>query len=220
MSNIIEEIKSEVAQERWHNLWKKYQRHVYAAAAGIVLLTAGHVWWTNHQASVSASQSALYIQAVSLTPKNKEEALHLFERIPSAGETVYATLARFWIASILLEQGDKTGALSIYKIIESKNAGLFSGQKKALFAKTALFRRLYLEVDQAPGMVLKEVKGYTTKSSPWRQPALELKALAHLKLEQPSEAKDSLNLLVNDKDTPANLKTRAMFLLSYLNTKK
>ncbi len=217
MSNIIEEIKAEVAQERWHNLWKKYQQHAYGLAAGIVLLTAGYVWWQNHQKSVTASQSNAYIQAVVLSETDKATALKILERIPSKGETVYATLARFWVADILTEQGDTKGAISLYKIIENKNGGLFSSAKQKSFAKVALFRRLFMEVDHKPQETLSAVQGYLKEDNPWRHLAYEIAALALMKLERNNEAKGYLQKLIDDQEIAANIKMRHQLLLNYIN---
>lgn len=217
MSNIIEEIKAEVEQERWHNLWKKYQNYIYGIASAIVLLTAGYVWWENHEKSVVASQSNAYIRAAVLAETDKAGALKIFERIPSTGETVYATLARFWVADILTEQGDKDGALSLYKIIESKNGGLFASSKQKSFAKVALFRRLFMEVDQKPKDVISTVQSYMKEDNPWRHIAHELTALALIKLERKSEAKAHLEKLLEDKEIAPNIKMRHQLLLNFIN---
>ena len=217
MSNFIEEIKAEVAQERWHNLWKQYRQYVLGAANAIVLLTGGHVWWQNHQKAVIAAQSNAYIQAAVLSETNTEAALKIFERIPSKGNTVYATMARFWVANILAEQGDNKGAISLYKIIENNNGGIFASAKQKSFAKAALFRRLYMEVDDAAEHVLSTVQAYTKEDNPWRHLAYELAALALIKLNRSAEAKPYLEKLVNDQDIAYNIKMRHQLLLNYVN---
>lgn len=217
MSDFIEEIKQEVAHERWVALWKRYQHHILVAIAGILLVAAILTWWQNHQKSIIRNQSDFYIRAVVLSETDPKSALKLFERIPVSGETVYATLSRFWVASLLLEQNSKEDAIAIYKNIEAKNGSLFSSKQEKAFAHTARMRRALLLVDTHPEDVLALMKPFLSEKNTWKLVASEISSLAYIKLGQPEKAKPFLTNIISASDTTPQMKLRAQSLLSSLN---
>jgi len=219
MSDIIEEIKKDVEQERWMHLWKKYQNHVYGFVAAIIVVTAASVWWQNQTSAKIASQSNSYIQALMLSESDPERALKIFERIPAKGETVYATLSRFWVASMLLERGDSKGAKSLYDIIYRHSTGLFTSSKMKAFGQLAFLRSLYIDVDSVdPQTIIQKVTPYAQKDSPWKDLANELLGLAYLKKGDKEKSKEFFGKIVSDPKIPSAFKIRSQAVINYLNT--
>jgi hypothetical protein len=219
MSDIIEEIKKDVEQERWMHLWKKYQNHVYGFVTAIIVVTAASVWWQNQTSSKIASQSNSYIQALMLSESDPERALKIFERIPAKGETVYATLSRFWVASMLLERGDSKGAKSLYDIIYRNSTGLFTSSKMKAFGQLSFLRRLYIDVDSVdPQTIIQKVTPYAQKDSPWKDLANELLGLAYLKKGDKEKSKEYFGKIVSDPKIPSAFKIRSQAVINYLNT--
>lgn len=217
MSDFIEEIKQEVAHERWVALWKRYQNHILGVIAGLLLITAALSWWQNHQKAIIRNQSDFYIQAVVLSETDPKSSLKLFERIPVSGETVYATLSRFWVASLLLDQNNKEDAIAIYKTIEEKNGSLLASKQEKVFAHTARMRRALLLVDTQPQDVLALMKPFLSHKNTWGFIASEISALAHIKLDQPEKAKPFLTEIMSASDATPQMKIRAQSLLNSLN---
>lgn len=219
MSNILEEIKQEVEQEQWLNLWKKYQNHVYGAVAAILLITAGVLWWQNHQSSKIALQSTEYTQALMLSESDPENALKIFEHIPAKGETIYALLSRFWVASMLLQRGDTKGARELYEIIYKNSTSLFSPSKEKVLGQLAHIHGLYIDIDTAdPELIIRQATPYAKQDSPWQMLANELLGLAYLKKGDKEKARSYLGKIVEDPKSAAALKVRAQAVINYLNT--
>ncbi|MFN7662485.1 MAG: tetratricopeptide repeat protein [Alphaproteobacteria bacterium] len=219
MSNILEEIKQEVEQERWMALWKKYQNHVYSAIAGILVLSAGIMWWQNNETAKISAQSNDYTQALMMVESDPNRAFKIFENIPSKGETIYATLARFWVASILLERGDQKGAKDLYEIIYKNSSGLFTSGKKKALGQLAHLKSLYIDIDTVdPEVIIQKAKPYAEKNSAWKGLAHELLGLAHLKKGNKTEALAHLTQITSDTTTPAPVKIRAQAIINYLHT--
>lgn len=219
MSNILEEIKQEAEQEQWINLWKKYQNHVYGAVAAILAITAGILWWQNQQASKVASQSIEYTQALMLVESDPENAFKIFEHIPSKGETIYAQLSRFWVASILLERGDAKGAKELYEIIHRNTTGLLASSKMKSLGQLAHLHGLYIGIDsEKPESIIQQATPYASSDSPWQMVANELLGIAYMKKGDKEKAKSYLTKIVEDAKTAAVLKIRAQAIINYLNT--
>ena len=219
MSNILDEIKQEVDQERWLALWKKYQNHLYGVIAGIFTISAVFMWWQNQQTSKIAAQSNDYTQALMISESDPERAFKIFEHIPSKGETIYATLSRFWVAAILLERGDAKGAKELYEIIHKNSSGLFTSSKTKILGQLAHLRSLYIDIDIAdPETIIKQATPYAGENSPWQNLANELLGLAYLKKGDKDKAKSYLNQVVEGANTPSPFKIRAQAVINYLNT--
>lgn len=219
MSNILEEIKQEVDQERWLALWKKYQNHVYGLIASVFALTAGIMWWQNQQASKAIAQSNDYTQALMIAETDPDRAFKIFEHIPSKGETIYATLSRFWVAALLLERGDAKGAKELYNIIYKNSSGLFTSSKVKILGQLAHLRSLYIDIDQAnPETIIQQVTPYSKKDSPWQDLAHELLGLSYLKKGDKEKAQFHLKQIVSGAHTSPSLKIRAQAVINYLNT--
>jgi len=190
--DIFDEIREEAKEERWLDLWKKYQNYVYGFMLVCVALTAFDVFWKRHQVSKNLEASEKYISALhSIGSKNIKTALGLLEEIPLNNKGSYKDLSRFLVAALLQEEGDDEGALEVYRSIVNDTAG------DDTYRNLALLRLAYAGFDsEDPKALLKNLDKLTKDSSPWRFSALELTALLHMKLGNIEDAKASLTKLV------------------------
>ncbi|HCI48772.1 MAG TPA: hypothetical protein DEZ09_02885 [Holosporales bacterium] len=219
MSNILEEIKQEVDQERWLSLWKKYQNHVYSGVTAVLVIAAGMMWWQNHQTSKTSIQSNEYTQALVISESDPERAFKIFEHIPAKGETIYAQLSRFWVAAILLERGDTKGAKELYDIIYQNSSGLFASSSLKILGQLAQLHGLYIEIDTVdPQIIIQKATPYASADSPWRHLGNELLGLSYLKKGDKEKARSSLHKILEDPKVPAAFKVRAQAIINYLNT--
>lgn len=219
MSNIIEEIKQEIDQQRWLNLWKKYQNHAYGGVVSILIIAAGIMWWQNQQQSKISLQSDEYTQALMIAETDPEKAFKIFEHIPATGETIYACLSRFWVASMLLERGDTKGAKELYSIISKNSMGLFSSSKEKILGELAQMHSFYIDIDsESPDVLIKKVTPYANEESPWKNLAYELLGLAYLKIGDKEKSKSYFRKITEDPKASAAFKVRSQAVINYLNT--
>lgn len=202
MVDIFDELREEAKEERWLELWKKYQNHVYAVILGCILLTAGKVFLDRYQGSKNLEASEQYIRALqSIDGKRLKSAINLLEDIPSKNSGAYKDLSRLLVATALQDEGDEEGAKDVYRNIINDTAG------DEMYRHLALLRLAYLGLDsEDPKVLLKHMEELRKASSPWRFSALELTALLHLKLEERDQARKVLDELLaaakDNKDAP------------------
>lgn len=194
MVDIFDELKEEAQEEKWLNIWKKYQNHLYGVMILCVALTAGNVFWKRHQRSKALEASEKYISALhSIDGKHAKTAVGLLEEIPLKENGAYKDLSRFLVGSLLQDEGDDEGAREVYRGIVNDAA---SGSP---YRNLALLRLAYLGFDsEDPKALLGLLEGLTKKGNPWRYSALELTALLHMKLGNADTAKTHLTTLLED----------------------
>jgi hypothetical protein len=214
--DIFDEIREEANEEKWLNLWKKYQNHIYGVIMVCVLATAGHVYWKRHTESKSVEASEKFIHALeSIQRKGMKTAIGLLEEIPLNQTGAYKDLSRLLVASLLQEEGDEEGARDVYRSIVNDGGG------DAVYSDLALLRLAYMGFDvEDPKTLLKSLEPLTKESSPWKFSALELMALLSIKMGDTAKAKDVLTRLINqakdNKDAPSFVAFRAESLLRSL----
>ena len=218
MSDMFEEIRSDLEQEKWVKLWKKYHRHLSTALIIIAIATAALLFMQRRSQSVVLSQSNDYIQALYLMDQGQTDAaLQKFERIPMQGESVYAQLARLWVASMLATKGDDAGAASIYrKVIDETKGFLGMGSMPSIY-NLALIKWAYLVVDtEDAASVLSQISSLTGEENPWRFSAWELSGLLKDRLNDPRGAKVFYEKILKDPETPTSFRIKAQALLNVL----
>lgn len=219
--DIFDEIREEANEEKWLNLWKKYQNYIYGLIMACVLATAGHVYWKRHMNSKSVEASEKFINALeSIQRKSIKTAIGLLEEIPLNHSGAYKDLSRLLVASLLQEEGDEEGARDVYRSIVNDRGG------HAIYGDLALLRLAYMGFDvEDPKTLLKSLESLTKASSPWKFSALELSALLWIKTGNEDKAKEALERLINEtkdnKEAPAFVGFRAESILrSFKNEPK
>ncbi len=219
MVDIFDEIKEDIQQEKWALLWQKHQRHIYMGLAGVVALTLAGLLWQYHETSKITAQSDAYMQALMETEVNPESSLVNFERIPGRGESIYASLARFWAAALLLKKGDDTNAEILYSQIDKKTSSIFPTSKDTqIINHLAVLRDASIQVDKGdPQTVFKNLQSLAKDDSPWRFSAWELSGLAKLKLQDKGGALEFFEKIANDPKALPSFKIRAQAMINYVN---
>jgi hypothetical protein len=217
--DIFDEIKEDIQQEKWGLLWQKHQRHIYMGLAGIVAFTIVGLLWQYHESSKITAQSDAYMQALMETEVNPESSLVNFERIPGRGESIYASLARFWAAALLLKKGDDTNAEILYGQINKKTSSIFpTSRDTQMINHVAVVRDAAIQVDKGdPQAVLKNLSSLAKEDNPWRFSAWELSGLAKMKLQDKAGALEFFEKIMNDPKALPSFKIRAQAMINYVN---
>lgn len=219
MVDIFDEIKEDIQQEKWGLLWQKHQRHIFMGLAGIVAFTIAGLLWQYHESSKITAQSDAYMQALMETEVNPESSLANFERIPGRGESIYASLARFWAAALLLKKGDDTNAEILYNQVDKKTSSIFPTSKDTqMINHLAVVRDASIQVDKGdPQTVLKNLASLAREDNPWRFSAWELSGLAKMKLQDKAGALEFFEKIMKDPKGLPSFKIRAQAMINYVN---
>ena len=111
MSDIFQEVDEEVRRDRAAEFWKKYQNYIYAAAALIVLATAGYRYWDYRQTEARQAAGEAFQQALKFDQEGKSaEAQAALAKLRDDAPAGYRMLARFVTAAETEKSDPKAGA--------------------------------------------------------------------------------------------------------------
>lgn len=211
MSDLIEELKEDLREEKLQAFWKTYGNWIIGGAIAILAGTAITVVWKNWTNKKQQENAQTYEKALELSKTDFSQASALFEQI-SQRPSGFAMLAEFQLASHALKSSNIEQARNhLKKITEMKHL-------TSLYRELAIILDLHLAIENPsfPGEeVLKNINNLT-KSGPWQLLALELKAIALIRMKDFKAAEDILQELVKmNIPTPAfNHRVRALLALT------
>jgi hypothetical protein len=208
----IREVDEAVRQDRWLQLWKQYATYIVGGAIAIVVGTGAGVAWRNYQASQRFEDARRYAAADELLRQDRPaEAAAAFLALAEDAGGGYDVVARLRAAEAQIEAGEKdAAAASLDQLSASEDAPPVYRQLGDLLA-------LQQEFEALDGSALSgRLAELTEANAPWRHSALELQALAQLRAGDTEAARRTLETLLADPLTPANLSRRAAELMASL----
>ena len=206
----IKEVDEDLKEEKRVKLWKKLFPYVLGFSFGVILLTSSFVFWENYTKNTNQSLGDDFTAAVGLASEDDiDAALLALDRIVDKGSDGYATIAKMKKASILIQKGDLEKGLAIYLDLE-RNAVDQS------FRDIATILYVLNSMDKVDPLILLEKVKPLEASKIWKSSALELKAFIYLKTEKKEQAKETFQSILDQKNTPSSLSTRARNMIEYL----
>jgi len=206
----IKEVDEDLKEEKRVKLWKKLLPYVLGFSFGVILLTSGFVFWENYTKNTNQSLGDDFTAAVGLASEDDvDAALLALDRIVDKGSDGYATIAKMKKASILIQKGDLEKGLAIYLDLE-RNAVDQS------FRDIATILYVLNSMDKVDPLILLEKVKPLEASRIWKSSALELKAFIYLKTKKKEKAKETFQSILDQKNTPSSLSTRARNMIEYL----
>ncbi|MAR64033.1 MAG: hypothetical protein CMP42_02545 [Rickettsiales bacterium] len=206
----IKEVDEDLKEEKRVKLWKKLLPYVLGFSFGVILLTSSFVFWENYTKNTNQSLGDDFTAAVGLASEDDiDAALLALDRIVDKGSDGYATIAKMKKASILIQKGDLEKGLAIYLDLE-RNAVDQS------FRDIATILYVLNSMDKEDPLILLEKVKPLEASKIWKSSALELKAFIYLKTEKKEQAKETFQSILDQKNTPSSLSTRARNMIEYL----
>ena len=213
MSDIFREIDEELRRDNLLKLWSRYGRYIIAIALFALVVAGGFVAWRDHQLSERRAQSTRYAGALTLAREGKEaDADKVFAAIAHEGGG-YAILAAFEEAALLAKSGDREAAAAAYDRVAA--ASEFDPDLRGLAVLLSVMQRMP-EADAQT--TIDRLAPLTASGNPWRPSAIELTALARLKLQDKSGALALFKSLADDPATPQSLRARAAEMATALTS--
>lgn len=212
MADIFREVDEEVRKDRARTLWQRYGIYVYIVIGALVVGTAGNQYWQYYREQQRLEESALYQEAVeALQRQQTTEAINGFARLGNEGGTGYQVLGRLREAAARAENGDLSGAVRAYDQLAS------DGDVDAVYRDLArLLAAMHLVNDGDADAVSERVGPLRGDGQPWRFSAREIEAVLALRENRRQEAREILQGLVDDAETPSGVRGRANELLAAL----
>ena len=209
----IREVDEDLKNESMKKLWDKYGLFVLLIV--IVSLTVAVSYESIKSWYIKRAENRTEGYAVALSMQNQglfDDSLEALDLIINQKMGTYAELAEMQKANILLEQNKEKEALALLeKIANDKSRSL-------QLRDTALIKLASYRQDGATFEEMSELLSSITKSkdNAWYAVAEDMLATILLRDGNIEQAKEIYNALLENQDTPDDLKNRIKDILSVL----
>jgi hypothetical protein len=211
VSELFDEVDEEVRREQLKKLWDKYSIYIVALA---ILIVAGVGGWRGYEyleAKKAAEAGAAFDRAVELSEQNKHaEAEAAFADLAARAPSGYRVLARLRMAAELATRDPQAAAKAYDEIAADRGARVAEQDLSRVRAA-----QLLVDSSTYPNM-LQRLEAATSATSTFRHTARELLALSAWRANDATAARQWLDLIANDAETPPSLRSRAEALEALL----
>jgi hypothetical protein len=204
VSELFDEVDEEVRREQLKKLWDQYSIYIVAIA---LLIIAGVGGWRGYQyleAKKAAEAGAAFDKAVELSEANKHaEAEAAFADLAAKAPSGYRILARLRMSAEVANRDPQAAAKMFDEIAADRSVGTAEQDLARIRAA-----QLLLDTTTYPNM-LQRLEPATAPSSTFRHTARELLALSAWRANDATAARQWLDMIANDGETPPSLRSRA-----------
>jgi len=211
VSELFDEVDEEVRRDQLKKLWDQYSLYIVAAALLVIAAVGGWRGYEYVEAKKAAEAGDAFNKAVELSEQNKHtEAEAAFTDIAARAPSGYRMLARFRAAAEAANRDPKAAAKMFDDIAADRSVGT---EQQAL----ARIRAAGLVLDTANySEMLQRLQGDTAPEATFRHAARELLALSAFRTNDASAARQWLDMISLDGETPPSLRSRAEALQALL----
>jgi hypothetical protein len=211
VSELFNEVDEDLRREQLKKLWDKYSIVVIAAA---ILIIAGVGGWRSYsylEAKKASEAGAAFDRAADLSEQSKHaEAEAAFAKLAAEAPSGYRTLARLRAAAEAVSR-DPQAAGKLYDDIAA-DRGVGAAEQDLARIRAA---GLLLETTPYDAM-LARLEPAAAPTGTYRHSARELLALSAWRANDTTATRKWLDVIANDAETPASLRTRAEALQALL----
>ncbi len=203
--HLFQEIEEDLRAERYAKLWKRYGNFVIAGFVVLILSIAGYQGWQSYDQKVRSEQSDKFAAAAKLLAEKKPAAAQkAFAAMATDARHGYRFLAKLRQATLMTENGDKTGAQKVYDSITNDK------DLDQLYRDLATLLSVLNSLDTGDVSALSaRLTPLLADDNPWRFSAKEASALLSLRSGKQKQAYDLLNALSKDAAAPQGIRARA-----------
>ena len=211
MSELFDEVDEEVRREQLKKLWDRYSIYIIAAALLIIAAVAGWRGYEYLEAQKAAEAGAAFDAALDLAEQNKHsEAQAAFDKLATTAPAGYRMLARLRAAGEVAASDPQAGAKLYDELAADRSIG--TEQQDLARIRAA---GLLLDTDSYPNM-LQRLEAATKPDATFRHTARELLALSAWRANDIASARQWLDMIASDGETPAAMRSRAEALQGLL----
>ena len=211
MSELFDEVDEEVRREQLKKLWDRYSIYIIAAALLIIAAVAGWRGYEYLEAQKAAEAGAAFDAALDLAEQNKHsEAQAAFDKLATTAPAGYRMLARLRAAGEVAASDPQAGAKLYDELAADRSIG--TEQQDLARIRAA---GLLLDTDSYPNM-LQRLEAATKPDATFRHTARELLALSAWRANDITAARQWLDMIAGDGETPAAMRSRAEALQALL----
>jgi hypothetical protein len=211
VSELFDEVDEDVRRDQLKKLWEQYSIYIVAGALLIIAAVGGWRGYQYLEAQKAAEAGAAFDKAVELSEANKHsEAEAAFSELAAKAPSGYRMMARLRAAAEAATRDPKAAAKLYDDIAADRSAG-------ATAQELARIRAAELQLDNSSYPDMRQrLEPATTPGATYRHTARELLALSAWRAGDSAAARQWLDLIANDGETPPSLRSRAEALQALL----
>jgi hypothetical protein len=211
VSELFNEVDEEVRRDQLKKLWDQYSIYIVAGALLIIAAVGGWRGYQYLEAKKAAEAGAAFDKAIELAEQNKHaEAETAFTELAAKAPSGYRMLARLRAAAEAANRDPKAAAKLYDEIAADRSVGTPEQDLARIRAAGLL-----LETTSYPNM-LQRLEPATAPGATFRHTARELLALSAWRANDAAAARQWLDLIANDGETPPSLRSRTEALQALL----
>lgn len=211
MSELFSEVDEDLRRDQLKQLWDRYSLLIVAAALLVIVGVGGWRAYSYMEGKKSAEAGAAFDRAADLSEQNKHaEAEAAFTKLAQTAPAGYRTLARLRAAAEAVSR-DPQAAIKMYDEIAADSSVPVTEQDLSKVRAAGLL------LETAPyDAMLKRLEAAAAPTGPYRHSARELLALSAWRTNDPVATRKWIDVITNDGETPASLRSRAEALQAML----
>jgi hypothetical protein len=211
VSELFDEVDEEVRRDQLKKLWDRYSIHFVAGAILIVATVGGWRGYQYLEAKKAAEAGRAFDAALDLAEQSKHaEAEAAFNNLAATAPSGYRMLARLRAAAEVATRDPQAGAKMYDDISADRSIGTAEQDLARIRAAGLL-----LETASYPSM-RERLEAATKPDATFRHTARELLALSAWRANDTTAARQWLDMIANDGETPSGLRSRAEALQALL----
>ena len=211
MSELFDEVDEDVRRDQLKKLWDQYSLFIVAGALLIIASVGGWRGYEYLEAKKAAEAGAAFDKAVELSEQNKHtEAEAAFADLAAKAPSGYRVLARLRVAAEVASRDPQAAAKMFDDMAADRSVG---GPEQDLARVRAA--QLLLETSTYPNL-LQRLEAAAGPGATFRHTARELLALSAWRANDMTAARQWLDQIANDGETPPSLRSRAEALQALL----
>jgi hypothetical protein len=211
VSELFDEVDEDVRRDQLKKLWEQYSIYIVAGAFLIIAAVGGWRGYQYLEAKKATEAGSAFDKAVELSEANKHsEAEAAFTDLAAKAPSGYRMLARLRAAAEAATRDPKAAA-KLYDDIAA-DRGISVPEQDLAKVRAA---GLLLETTGYPAM-LQRLETATAPGATFRHTARELLALSAWRAGDTTAARQWLDIIANDGETPPSLRSRAEALQALL----
>jgi hypothetical protein len=211
VSELFDEVDEDVRRDQLKKLWDQYSIYIVAGALLIIAAVGGWRGYEYLEAKKAAEAGAAFAKAAELSEQGKHaEAESAFSDLAGKAPSGYRMLARLRAAAEAAQR-DPQAAVKLYEEMAA-DRGFGTPEQDLAKIRAA---GLLLETTSYPNM-LARLEPATAPSATFRHTARELLALSAWRANDTTAARQWLDMIANDGETPPSLRSRAEALQALL----
>lgn len=211
MSELFNEVDEEIRRDQLKKLWDKYSIYIVAGALLIIASVGGWRGYQYLEAKKAVEAGAAFDKAVELAEANKHtEAEAAFADLAAKAPAGYRVLARLRTAAEIASRDQQAAAKMFDEITADRSVGVAEQDLARVRAA-----QLLLETATYPEMKTR-LEAAAAPGATFRHTARELLALSAWRANDSAGARQWLDLIANDGESPPSLRSRAEALQALL----